>query len=68
MIVENSLFFYDQPIFLILLLCSECFAAEKNEIDVNFEILTGSGDDDYYVGDYFFYSIAFFSQLKNVVI
>ena len=32
-------------------------ATERNEIDIDFKIQTGSGDVDYYVGDYFYYNI-----------
>jgi hypothetical protein len=39
----------------------ECFADNEASLDVNFDVLTGSGRSDYYVGDYFWYNIT----LKN---
>jgi hypothetical protein len=46
---------------LLFLLCtmfvSECFATDESSLDVNFDVLTGSGRSDYYAGDYFWYNV-----------
>lgn len=43
--------------FLLLFSIGNCLAEEETRIDVTFNVLTGSGSDYYYVGDYFFYNI-----------
>lgn len=53
--------------FLATMILSVGFAAEGNEIDIDFDIITGSGIDDYYVGDYFYYNITLTNSGDTVI-
>jgi hypothetical protein len=44
-----------------------CLASQENEVDVDLDVITGSGDVDYYTGDYFVYNISLTNSGNNTI-